>query len=137
LDTALTGIAPDGSALTTTFDDLVVEVGQGVTESDVTQSFSMTLPLSDGAKGKTLRVQAQGYAIALGGTSARLTLRLNGQVRVRNFPAGSNTEFVQTLEVPAIPVSTAQLSGVIEVQEDPGTGAVANLSVVSIDSEVS
>ena len=58
-----TYIADDRRALTTTFSDLEVTVGNGeVTEPDATRSFSMTLPLTDGANGETLRVHAQGFA---------------------------------------------------------------------------
>lgn len=69
-----TDIADDRRALTTTFSDLEVTVGNGaVTEPDATRSFSMTLPLTDGAKGETLRVHAQGFAFTQDGATARLT----------------------------------------------------------------
>jgi hypothetical protein len=46
-----------------------------VTEPHATKSFSMTLPLTDGAEGETLGVHVQGFALTDGGATARLTLR--------------------------------------------------------------
>jgi len=60
-------VAPsDHRALTATFPDREVHVLPGATEP-ATRSFAMTLPLTDGAKGETLRVHVQGYAYIQGG----------------------------------------------------------------------
>jgi hypothetical protein len=136
-NTTTLDVSSDGRALTTVFSDREVQVGNGeVTEGDATRSFAMTLPLTDGAKGETLWVHAQGYALADEGASARLTLRLNGQVKVEDFPAGWDDDFLRTLQLPATPATTYQLSGVIEVHQDPGTNGTAYLDVLSIDAEI-
>jgi hypothetical protein len=117
-----TDIADDRRALTTTFSDLEVTVGNGeVTEPDATRSFSMTLPLTDGAKGETLRVHAQGFAFTQDGATARLTLRGGGRVTVKDIPTGSELDLLQTLELPASPATTYQLSADIELHQRHGT----------------
>ena len=132
-DTQDLAVSSDNETLTVRFSDREVD-----TQTEVpTRSFAMTMPLTDGAKGKTLRVYVQGYAFVDEGASARLTLRLNGLVKVRNFTAGSDDEFVQTLELPATPATTYQLEGVVEVQQDPGSDGVAHLSASAIDSSFS
>jgi hypothetical protein len=132
-DTQDLAVSSDNETLTVRFSDREAD-----TQTEVsTRSFAMTMPLTDGAKGKTLRVYVQGYAFVDEGASARLTLRLNGLVKVRNFTAGSDDEFVQTLELPAIPATTYQLEGVVEVQQDPGSDGVAHLSASAIDSSFS
>jgi hypothetical protein len=137
-NTADTSISEDRRALTTTFSDREAAVGNGkLTDCDATRSFAMTLPLTDGVKGETLRVQVQGFAVVFEGASARLTLRLNGQVKVRDYPIGWEHSFIETLQVPAIPATTYQLSGVLEVHQDPDTGGTAYLSVISVDVEIS
>jgi hypothetical protein len=110
----------DRRALTTTFDDRVVEGGPGATEP-ATRSFAMTLPLTDGAKGETLRVYVQGYAFVQEseGTYARLTLKLNGQGTVRYYRSGWDDSFVEVLEVPATPATNYRLDGVLEIYQNP------------------
>jgi hypothetical protein len=137
-DTVDTSVAPsDHRALTTTFSDREVQVGNPGDPPDASRSFSMTLPLTDGARGETLRVYVQGYALAAEGASARLTLKLNGQVKVRDYPSGWDDEVFETLELPAIPATTYQLSGVVGVHQDPGTDGGAYLNVLSVDASFS
>ena len=122
----------DHEVFTLTFNDR-----EATTEEEQTRSFAMTLPLADGPKGHTLRVYVQGYAIATQGASARLTLKLNGLVKVRTFPAGWDDSYLQTLEVPAIPGTTYRLEGVLEVKQDPGSDGSAYLNTSTIDSSFS
>jgi hypothetical protein len=135
-DTTDTSIAPDRRALSTAFSDREVAVDRHLTKCDATRSFAMTLPLTHGAKGETLRVHTQGFAAIFKGARARLTLKLNGQVKVKDFPVGSEDSFLQTLELPAVPATTYQLSGVVEVHQDPATGGTAYLNVLAIDAEI-
>ena len=132
-----TGIASDRRALTTTFSDLEVTVGNGeVTEPDAARSFSMTLPLTDGAKGETLRFHAQGYVFTRDGATARLTLRGGGRVTVKDIPADANFDLLQTLELPASPATTYQLSADIELHQHGGTGGDGYLNILAIDIEI-
>jgi hypothetical protein len=136
-DTVETGVSDDRRALTTTFSDREVEVGNGgSTECDATLSFAMTLSITDGAEGETLWIQVQGYAFVQGSARAQLTLKSNGQVRVKDFPAGSNDSYHHTLQLPAIPATTYELSGVVELHQDPDTGGKAYVDVLSIDAEI-
>ena len=132
-----TGIASDRRALTTTFSDLEVTVGNGeVTEPDAARSFSMTLPLTDGAKGETLRFHAQGYAFTRDGATARLTLRGGGRVTVKDIPTDADGDFLQTLDLPASPATTYQLSAAIELHQHGGTGGDGYLNILAIDVEI-
>jgi hypothetical protein len=100
----------------------------------------MTLPLTDGAKGETLRVYVQGYAFVEegGGAYARLNLKLNGQGTVKYYPSGFDHEVFEVLEAPATPGTNYQLTGVIEaLRRDPGTNGEVYLNVLSIDASIS
>jgi hypothetical protein len=135
-DTASLDVAPsDHRALTATFSDREVQVGPGATEP-APRSFAMTLPLTDGAKGETLRVYVQGYAFAQEGAYARLTLKLNGLSSVRYYRSGWDDDFVEVLEAPATPATTYRLEGVLEVHQKPGTGGPAYLNVLSVDASI-
>jgi hypothetical protein len=125
----------DRRALTTTFDDLQAGEEQ-VPQPDATRSFSMTLPLTDGAKGETLRVSVQGYAFVEKGAHAQLTLKVNGQGTVRYYEAGWNDTILEVLELPAVPATTYQLSGVLRVRHNSGTDSYAILNVVSVDAAI-
>jgi hypothetical protein len=137
-DTATLDVAPsDHRALTAVFSDRVVQVGPGATEP-ATRSFAMTLPLTDGARGETLRVYVQGYAFAQesGGAYAQLTLKLNGQGTVRYYRSGWDDSFIEVLEVPATPATTYRLEGVVEVHRNPGTDGYATMNVLSVDASI-
>jgi len=129
-------VAPsDHRALTATFPDREVHVLPGATEP-ATRSFAMTLPLTDGAKGETLRVHVQGYAY-IQGANAALTLKLKGHGTVRGFPSGFSDGYVEVLVAPATPATAYQLSGVLKAHPAPGTDAQADLNVVSVDVSIS
>jgi hypothetical protein len=135
-DGVQTSVAPsDRRALTTTFDD--VQVGnEEPPKPDATRSFSMTLPLTGGAKGETLEVIVQGMANGPRGASAKLTLKLNGQATVRYYRNGFDDTFAEVLEVPATPATTHRLEGVVEVHHDPANGEYAYLNVTSVDASI-
>jgi hypothetical protein len=136
-DTTTLDVAPsDRRALTAVFSDREVQV-TGNETGDMSRSFAMTLPLTDGAKGETLRVYVQGYAFVQGGARAQLTLKVNGQGTVRHFPNGWDDEVFETLELPATPATTYQLSGVLEVRQGPGSNGEAHLNVLSVDASIS
>jgi len=136
-DTDSLDVAPsDHRALTANLPDREVKVAPGSTEP-VTQSFAMTLPLTDGAKGETLKVGVQGFAVAEEGAYAQLTLKLNGLSSVRYYRSGWEGDLVEVLEAPATPATTYRLEGVLEVHQKPGTGGgAADLRVSSVDASI-
>jgi hypothetical protein len=125
----------DRRALTTTFDDMEL-ADKAIPQPDATRSFSMTLPLTDGAKGQTLRLSIQGYAFVEKGAHAQLTLKVNGQGTVRYYEAGWNDTILEVLELPAVPATTYQLSGVLQVRHNPGEDSFAILNVISVDAAI-
>jgi hypothetical protein len=129
-----TNVSGDRRALTTAFEDLQVGL-QYEDAPDSSRSMQLAIPLTDGAEGETLFIHAQGYSIASDAT-AQLILRANGRTIVQQFPAGTDDSFLRTLEVPAVPGATYQLSAVIEVRPDSDTGGDAYLNILSIDAEI-
>jgi hypothetical protein len=135
-DTASLDVASsDHRALTANFSDREVEVAPGSTQP-VTRSFAMTLPLTDGAKGETLRVYVQGFAHVEEGAYAQLTLKLNGLSSVRYYHNGWDHDFDEVLEAPATPATTYRLEGVLEVHQKPGTEGAAYFNVSSVDASI-
>jgi hypothetical protein len=130
-------ISDDRRALATTFSEFEVIIGPASAEPSVTKSFSMTLPLTDGAKGEKLKIYASGFANTIDGATAQLTLRAGKRTIVRSFPSGSDDEYVEILELPATPGTTYQLSAVIEIHKDAAGGGDGYLNAVSIESEIS
>jgi hypothetical protein len=129
-----TDVSEDGRALTTAFSDL--QVGLGNEDApDVSRSMRMTIPLTAGAEGETLAIHAQGFAFTDEHAKAQLVLRARGRTIVQQFPAGSEEEFVRTLELPAVPGVTYELSAVLEV-EPVGDSLGAYLNIISIDAEI-
>ena len=135
-DSARTSISPDYQALTTTFDNSVIELRKGKGECDVTRSLSMTLPVTGPAQGGRLGFYVQGFAYTGQGASSRLTLRGSSQVKVMRFPAGFNDTYQLGLEFRVTPGATYTMSVQLEVHQNPDTGGDAALNMISIDSQV-
>jgi len=132
-----TSIAPDRQALTTGFDDFQVEVGNGkLTDCDATRSYTMTIPLAGSGHRSVLRFHVQGFAFVAKGVTARLTVRGNGRTTARDFPAGTDDPFLQTVELPATPGISYRLETVVELHQDPDTETAGYLNVTAIDVEI-
>jgi hypothetical protein len=132
-----TAIADDRRALTTSFEDFEVIANPASAEPSVTKSFSMTLPLTDGAEGKTLKVTAQGFALTDDGATARLTLRGGRRTIIKGFAPGSDGPHLETLELPATPGRTYQLSAVIEIHKDAAGEGDGYLNAATLDVVIS
>jgi hypothetical protein len=128
-----TDVSSDGGALTTLFSDQVASLQEGPQSTGT----RMVIPLTGGAQNRKLTVYASGYAITTEHTTARLSLTVNGQTVVKDFPAGTEGEFVQPLKLPAIAGSDYQLSFALEVHQAAGSDdGDAYLNVSSIDAEI-
>ena len=136
-DTVETAVSPDRRALTTTFSGFEVTADPASAEPSATKSFSMTLPLTDGAKGETLGIAASGFTITNDGATARLTIRAGKRTIIRSFPSGTDDEYVEALELPATPGITYQLSVVIEIHKDAAGGGDGFLNTVSLEVGIS
>jgi hypothetical protein len=133
-----TAVSDDRRVLTTSFEDFEVIDNPASGEPAATKSFSMTLPLTDGAEGETLKVTAQGFVYLGDGATARLTLRGGRRTIIKGFAPGSDEPFVQTLELPATPGRTYQLSVVIEIYKDAaGEGWGSSLNAATLDVVIS
>ena len=136
-DTVEAAVSPDRRALTTTFSDFEVGLDGESAEPDATKSFSMTLPLTDGANGDVVGFHVSGFANTHAGATARMTLREGGKVNVKDIPTDSDVEIVESLWLPAIPGTTYQLSVVIEIQKDAAGEGYGSINAVSIESGIS
>jgi hypothetical protein len=126
-------IDPDRTTLTARFSAFEVSAGS----ESATRTSSLVVPLTDGAQNAKVTFYASGFAFADEGATARLTLRVNGHKLVKDFPAGSQVEYVQRLQLPAIPASQYRLSAVVEAHQAPGChDATAFLSVSAIDAAI-
>jgi hypothetical protein len=132
-----TTIANDRRALTQGVSEFEVTTSPGSAEPSATKSFSMTLPLTDGAEGETLRVSAAGVTLLEAGVTSRMTLRGGGRTEVWSFPGGTDAEPVAILELPATPGITYQLSAVIEIHRDAAGEGSGYLNIVTIEIGIS
>jgi hypothetical protein len=131
--TADINIDPDRTTLTARFSQFEVSLGS----ESATRTSSLVVPLTDGAQNAEVTFYASGFAFTDEGATARLTLRVNGRKVVKDFPAGSEVEYIQQLELPATPASRYRLSAVVEAHQAPGChDAAAFLSVSTIDAAI-
>jgi hypothetical protein len=111
-------------------------VGNGeVTPPDATRSFSVAMPLTDGARGRRsgvnpgLRLCRRGRQCTADPEAQRPG---HGQVLLQRL----GRFLCQALEVPATPATTYRLEGVVEVHQDPGTDGTAVMDVLSVDASI-
>jgi hypothetical protein len=129
-----TSISDDRRALSTAFSDFEVAVDPTSAEPAGTKTFTMTMPLTDGAAGETLLVYAQGHAFFGGGAKGSVTLQGGGQQSIQGYATPTNESFVQTLELPARPGVTYKLTFAVRLDrgaDDEGTGYlnIANIEI--------
>jgi hypothetical protein len=127
-----TSISDDRRALTTTFSDFEVTVDP-TSEPEATKTFTMTMPLTDGAAGETLFVHASGYAFFDGGAKGSVTLQGDGQKIIQGYATPTDEEFVQTLELPARPGVTYKLTFAIDIDQSADNEGTGYLNIAAID----
>jgi hypothetical protein len=134
---AVTSVSTDRRAMTTTFSALEVSLDDESTKPDATRSFTLALPLTAADQKANVMFSASGYTFTQGAT-ARLTFRVNGRTIVNDFGPGRDNDFTQTLDLPAIPATTYQLSVVLEVHTVPGAddSKAAYLNIQSLDAQI-
>jgi hypothetical protein len=128
-----TTISDDRRALTTAFSDFEVAVDPAWAETEATKTFTMTMPLTDGAAGETLWVYAQGYAHFDGGAKGSVTLRGGGQQIIQGYATPHDKSFVQTLELPARPGETYKLTFAIDIDQSTDHEGTGYLNIITID----
>ena len=131
-----TSISDDRRALTTAFSDFEVAVDPTSAEPDATKTFTMTMPLTDGAEGETLWVHAQGYVFFDGGAKGSVTLRGGGQQIIQGYATPTDESFLQTLELPARPGVTYQLTFAIDIDRSADGQGTGYLNIAAIDIEI-
>lgn len=128
-----TSIASDRRALTTTFSDFEVTVDPEPAEPDATKTFTMTMPLTTGRGGETLSVYAQGFIFLDGGAKASVTLQGGGRQIIQGYATGADDSFLQTLELPARPGVTYQLTFAIDIDRGADAEGTGYLNIAAID----
>ena len=78
----------------------------------------------------------KGFAFTRDGATARLTLRRGGRVTVKDIPTGTELDLLQTLELPASPATTHQLSADIKLHQRHGTVGDGYHNILAIDIEI-
>jgi hypothetical protein len=135
-----TSISDDRRALTTMLSDFEVAVDPTLAEPEATKTFTMTIPLTDGAAGETLWVHAQGYAFFDGGAKGSVTLRGGGQQIIQGYATPTDESFLQTplqsLELPARPGVTYKLTFAIDIDQSADHEGTGYLNINPIDIEI-
>jgi hypothetical protein len=134
---AAVDIAPDGLALTIVFSDLEAAVGNVEAASeDSSTTRPVVLQLTGSAATGRVRLGLSGYAFTAGAT-ARLILDTGGHRVVRNFRDNCDDEFLQTLNVSAVPGARIFLSITLDVRALAGSDERSGyLNVLALDAEI-
>jgi hypothetical protein len=131
-------VSPDKRALTLTFNDLQVTLGNDKSAAPMSiRMFSLALPLQ-GDKGRAeIEFIIQGFSSNLAGATATMVCSVNGQTTVADFPGPSDDSLRQTLTFAADTPSECRICVFLVVGRDAKhPEAAAFLNVASIDAEI-
>ena len=133
------GVSDDKRALTLTFSDATVEVGNSPRDTAlvVNRMFSLLLPLEGDGGRAEIEFTLQAGIVMSEGSTVTLILSVNGQSTVADFVAEPIEGFVQTLNFAADAPSECRLFVVLLAGRDSQfPGAAAAVSVSSLDAEI-
>lgn len=129
-------ISDDGRALTASFSDLVVTVGDSKSPTPIsTRIFHLVLPIEGDGEQVEIEFAIQGFALTLAGTTASIVSSVNGQTTVTDFPGNSEQSFTHQLKFAAPSASECRLCVFLLAGRDNNSKAEASLNVLSIDAE--
>jgi hypothetical protein len=131
-------VSGDGKAMSVTFDDL--EVGIGDPDLQSSRTWELDLPLTGAVAGRSLRVYVSGYALTADHVSATPTVSACGHRQTVTYEPGSDDEFV--LALPSIALTSGLTGCHVEVTLDVVQGRASTdssdgyLNVAALDAEL-
>jgi hypothetical protein len=132
-------VSPDGQALTITYSDFEVGVGDSEASTPIaTRVKSVVLPVAGFADGVKVAVRIDGFAFVTDGAAGSAVVIVNGNAGVERAAPGADNEFVHEVVADGSGAAECRISVILVAERDSGNpDAVAHLNVLSLDAEIS
>jgi hypothetical protein len=129
-------VSPDKKAFTATFSGLEVVI-QGTSTAPIgTRVFSFSIPLSGTDPGQEIPFTVQGNSFSQKEATAHLVFSVNDQSTVVDFPADSDSSFVQQLKYKAGNAAEARITVFLLASRDSKSDSAVQVNVTSIDTDL-
>ena len=97
--------------------------------------FSFSLPLSHAEPGPNIPFFVSGFAFSEKEATAHLVFSVNDQTTVTDFPANSNTDFVQQLNYTTGDAADARITVFLLADRDSNSDSGVHVIVTAIDTD--
>jgi hypothetical protein len=128
-------LSPDRKAFTATFSGLAAVIVGTSAPPIATCVFSFSLPLSCAEPGQQIPFYASGFVLSENEASAHLVFSVNNQTTVTDFPANSNTEFVQQLTYTTGDAADVRITVFLLADRDSNSDSGVHVNVTAIDTD--
>jgi len=129
-------LSPDKKAFTANFSGLEVVIEGNSASPIATRVFSFSLPLSGTESGQEIPFFVSGFAASEKEATAHLVFSVNNQTTVTDFPANSNTDFVQELKFAAGDAADVRITVFLLADRDSTSDSAVHINVVAIDTDI-
>ena len=128
-------LSPDKKAFTATFSGLQAAIDGPSAAPIATRVFSFSVPLSGAEPGREIPFFVSGFAFSEKEATAHLVFSVNNQSTVTDFPADSNTDFVQQLKYTAGDAADARITVFLLADRDSNSDSGVHVNVSAIDTD--
>jgi hypothetical protein len=129
-------LSDDRKAFTATFSGLEAVVDGASASPIATRVFSFSLPLSCAEPGQEIPFFVSGFVASEKEASAHLVFTVNDQTTVADFPANSNTSFVQPHKYTARDAADVRVTVFLLANRDSKSDSGVHVIVNTIDTDM-
>jgi hypothetical protein len=128
-------LSPDKKAFTATFSGLQAVIEGRSAAPIATRVFSFSLPLSGAERGQEIPFFVSGFVFSEKEAAAHLVFSANNQTTVTDFPANSDSDFVQQLKYTAGDAADARITVFLLADRDSNSDSRVHVNVLAIDTD--
>ena len=129
-------VSPDKKAFTATFSGLEAVIDGKSGAPVATRVFSFSIPLSGADPDYEIPFSVSGFAFSEKEANAHLVFSVNNQTSVTDFPAGSNSSFIQQLKYKPGDAAEARITVFLLADRDSKSDSGVHVTVNAIDTDM-
>ena len=129
-------LSPDKKAFTATFSGLQAVIDGTSAAPIATRVFSFSLPLSCAERGQEIPFFVSGFVLSEKEAAAHLVFSVNNQTTVVDFPANSESDFVQQFKYTAGDAADLRITVFLLADRDSTSDSGVHVNVLAIDTDM-
>ncbi len=130
-------VSDDKKAFTATFSGLEVVLEGKSGPPIASRVFSFSIPLTDADPYKEIPFAVQGFVVSQKEANAHVVFSVNNQTTVMDFPANSDTSFIQQLKYkPENGATEARVTVFLLADRDSTSDSAVHVNVNTIDTDM-